>query len=345
MIGPQLQKFDPAMTAAAVAPQASRGHGHRARLLPSLPFPGFAAILLAALLAAAPLRAQQVPARPTANDDAGPRKALIDALQAACRETPKDFAPYLLGESARAFNALPPTRQITLLKRFSMTTIPGKPRALLDTEHRTVVQCNTPAETVTYRLDPARIDHNVAFINVEVSGSGNTQFGLVRQPGGWRLYSLGLLVINVPALIRQWEEAELKANEQTTISDLVVLEQAIKTYRQAFEQWPTTLGQLGPAPPNEVSPDHAQLVPERLAAGKTDGYKFRYRLVTAPKGIILGFELGAVPEEYGKSGRRSFFLDSQGKLHVADRQGAPATEEDPTIGPPPSSSSSSSSPQ
>lgn len=300
---------------------------------------GWAVVLLGVLLAAAPLRAGQ--AQTVSGETAGPRRALIEALEAACRQSPKAFAPHLLGESAKAFDAVSPARQITLLKRFSMTTVAGKARALLDTQGRTVVQCNTPAETVTYRLEPARVDHNVAFIAVRVSGSGTTEFGMVRQPAGWRLYSLGLLVINVPALIRQWEQAELEANEQTAVADLVVLEQAIQTYRRAFEQWPNSLAQLGPAPPNEVSPDHAQLVPARLASGETDGYRFRFHLITSPKGDIVGFDLGAVPQEYGKSGRRSFFLDSEGKLHAADKEGAPATSEDPVIGPPPSSSSPS----
>jgi hypothetical protein len=335
------------LSVAAASPSAHCRFPSRART--GAAAAAFAGFLLAVLFTAAPLRAQQVPAQPpaqaaandAANGAAGARRALIGALQAACRQSPKAFAPYLLADSARAFNALPAARQITLLKRFSMTTVPGQPRALLDTRGRTVVQCNTPAETVTYGLSPAQVDHNVAFIPVQVSGSGTTQFGLVHQPDGWRLYSLGLLVINVPALIRQWERAELQANEQTAIADLVVLEQAIKTYRQAFEQWPNSLAQLGPAPPHEVSPDHAQLVPERLASGETDGYRFRFHLITGPKGDILGFDLGAVPQQYGRSGRRSFFLDSEGKLHAADKQGAPATAEDPVIGPPPSSSPSS----
>jgi hypothetical protein len=41
------------------------------------------------------------------------------------------------------------------------------------------------------------------------------------------------------------------------------------------------------------------------------------------------FEATATPKSYGKTGRRSFFLDETGQLRAADRKGQPATPEDP----------------
>ncbi len=196
------------------------------------------------------------PAQP--QRDAAPRQAIIAALSAACSQNAQQFSRYLLAASQHAFNALPEARQKALLKRFSMTSMPGHAQPFLDTEGRTVVRCSTPAETVTYRLDPVEMDQNVAFIPVTVSGGEKTDFGMVRQPGGWHLFSLGLLVINVPALVKQWEEAELEANERATVADLVFIEQAIKSYHESFGRWPEALEQLGPAPPNEVSPERAQ---------------------------------------------------------------------------------------
>jgi len=277
------------------------------------------------------------PARP--QRDAAPRQAIIAALSAACSQNAQQFSRYLLAASQHAFNALSEARQKALLKRFSMTSMPGHAQPFLDTEGRTVVRCSTPAETVTYRLDPVEIDQNVAFIPVTVSGGEKTDFGMVRQPGGWRLFSLGLLVINVPALVKQWEEAELEANERATVADLVFIEQAIKSYHESFGRWPEALEQLGPAPPNEVSPERAQILSARLASGTTDGYRFRYRIVTGTNGEIEGFELGAVPETYGTTGRRSFLLDIKGQLHAADKEGAPATVDDPIFTPRPESSS------
>ena len=263
--------------------------------------------------------------------NSSPRQTLVGALSAACRQNAKEFSSFLLEKSSRSFLALPVTEQKALLKRFSLTSLPGNPRALLDTKGRLVVQCLTPSETVTYGLQTAQVDRNVAFIPVAVTHGENTDFGLVHQPDGWRLFSLGLLVINVPTLVRQWEDAAMKANQQATVSDLLDSAQAIKSFHSTFSQWPDTLEQLGPAAPSQVSPQHAQLLSKELASGTTDGYRFRLRLVTGTDGKVVGFQLGAVPEQYGKTGRESYFVDEQGQLHAADLRGAPATGSDPIV--------------
>jgi hypothetical protein len=77
-----------------------------------------------------------------------------------------------------------------------------------------------------------------------------------------------------------------------------------------------------------------------LASGSKEGYAFRYTVVLAAGSLpeaeankSAGFVLAATPTEYGKSGRRSFFLDSAGVLRGADKQGSVATSTDPKIGP------------
>ncbi len=264
----------------------------------------------------------------------GPEQTLVQALEAACSQDPQRFSPYLLADSRRALAALPVETQKTFLRRITLTSLAGQGHALLDVNNRLVVRCDTPAESVTFRLGKPEIDGNVAFVSVTVAGTPPTRFGLVRQPGGWRLLSLGLLVIDVPALAQQWAEAEMRGNELEAAADLRALEKAIKTYHTAFGQWPETLSELGPAPPNEVSPQHAQLITASLGAGAADGYLFRYRLVTGADGAIEGFELGAVPQKYAKTGRQSFFLDGEGKLHAADKRDGPATASDPIYTPP-----------
>ncbi len=291
--------------------------------------------LLASLilfLSAAPASGAQMQTPPAPNTSA--QQILVDALSAACRRDAPGFSRFLLSGSRHTFNSLPEAEQKIFLERFSLTSLPGRPRALLDTQGHIAVQCLTPAETVNFGLGPAQIDQNVAFVPVAVSSGGTVEFGLVRQPEGWRLFSLDLLVINVPALVQQWRDAEMRANEQAAVSDLLDIAQAIGSYHSSFGQWPSTLEQLGPAPNNQVSPEHAQLLPEKIASGTADGYRFRYRVVTDSGGQIQGFELAAVPEQYGKTGRQSLFLDDQGKLHAANHQGGPATASDPVIPPP-----------
>jgi hypothetical protein len=43
------------------------------------------------------------------------------------------------------------------------------------------------------------------------------------------------------------------------------------------------------------------------------------------------FEISATPKTYGKTGRRSFFVDNTGTVRGADHRGEPANTDDPAI--------------
>jgi hypothetical protein len=163
---------------------------------------------------------------------------------------------------------------------------------------------------------------------------------LVREGTSWKLLSVGLILLDVPTLAKQWEQADLDANEDAAIADLRSVAAAAFAYRNAYGILPETLTALGPAPPGGVSPDAAGLIDAGLAAGEKDGYAFRYAIVPttdyAPgedSGKAVNFSVAASPKEYGKMGRRSFFLDSTGILRGADKKGSIADRTDPRIGP------------
>jgi hypothetical protein len=63
-----------------------------------------------------------------------------------------------------------------------------------------------------------------------------------------------------------------------------------------------------------------------------NGYAIRYVIVGASTlGAPAKYELAANPLQYGRTGRRSFFRDSNGALHAADRRGAVGSEADPKV--------------
>lgn len=69
-----------------------------------------------------------------------------------------------------------------------------------------------------------------------------------------------------------------------------------------------------------------------LAAGEKYGYRFS--LTTAP--FIPGqsfarFQVSAVPLRYGKTGKRSFYIDQSGGIHGEDHGGGPASVKDPFV--------------
>jgi len=260
-----------------------------------------------------------------------PAGSLAFALSAACRANETQFENYLTADSANAFRALPADQRSAVLKRFALNEQTGKPLLSSDDHNHTVLRCTAPEGTAEFRFGDARIRENLAFIPVSVNNGATTQFGLVRENGGWRLISLGLVLLDIQQLSKQWAAADLAAREDAAVSDLRSLDDAIQTYRRAFGKLPDSLAQLGPAPKNQVSPDQADLVSDQLAAGSDGTYRFRYRIVAGAQEDETSFELAAMPEDYGKTGRRSFFLDASGKIHAADKHGELASADDPAI--------------
>jgi hypothetical protein len=284
-----------------------------------------AALLLAAMTMTPSANAQE------SGDAADPAAALADTLVAACRANETEFANHLTAASAAAFRALPATQRSELMKRLSLSDEPGKPLLSSDNDKHIVLRCRAANTTVEYRFGTTRVQENLAFIPVAVVNSEQADFGMVRDGGSWRLLSLGLVLFDVPQLARQWAAADLAAREDGAIADLRSLAEAIRRYQRAFGKLPESLAQLGPAPKDQISPEQAALVPADMAAGKHGGYVFRYRISPDANGNDNDFELAATPEVYGGPGKRSFFMDTAGKVHGDDKHGKVATVDDPLI--------------
>jgi len=273
-----------------------------------------------------------VPNAPTlcAQESSDPVAALSAAIVAACRDNEAQFLDYFTADNAAAFRALPAEQRAAFLKRFSLSDMPGKPLSSTDQQNHSVLLCQTPSGTVQYHFGAPRVHENLAFIPVSVVHGEQAEFGLVRENGGWRLLSLGLVLLDIPQLARQWAQDDLRASEDSTIDTLRSLADAIQTYNRAFGKLPESLADLRPAPKGQISPDQASLISADLASGKQNGYEFRYRIVPDPSGNDTNFELAATPESSQKS-RRSFFFDATGKIHAADKHGTVATSDDPVI--------------
>ena len=229
---------------------------------------------------------------------------------------------------------------MAILKRLVLLEDTGKP--LLSTlEGHTVVRCEGGGVTSEIRFGAAEVQENLAFIPVSVPEGPDSQsvrFGLVRESGQWKLLSVGLLLLDIPALGRQWEESDLQARERNAIGALHQIANALKSYQNAYGKLPETLDQLGPPVQNGASPEAAGLLDSNLAKGLVGGYRFRYAILPASgegdesdRNKAAGFTLAATPAEYGKDGRRSFLLDSGGTLRGADKNGAVATSDDPPV--------------
>jgi hypothetical protein len=274
---------------------------------------------------------------------ANPETSLSGALSAACRQDHEAFANFLTSDNATAYRKLPAPQRAAFMKRFVLLEDPG--RALLSTSNsgHPVVRCETPGVSTEMRFGETRLRENLAFIPMEIPLPGEPSrsitFGLVRESGDWKLLAVGLILLDIPSMEKQWEQADLESRESDVVAGLRKLATALQAYRRAYGKLPDALDPLGPAPKGEISPEAADLVDAELSAGKKDGYTIRYRIVPAGGGLseeeanqAARFALAATPMEYGKGARRSFYLDSEGVLRGADKQGEVATSTDPRIG-------------
>jgi hypothetical protein len=286
------------------------------------------ALISLALLFCPCLFAQSPPA-----GDADPMPALMAALGAACRQDASKFSDYLTvaNANATAFMKLSSDERISFMERFVLLDTPGRPLLSTSTEGRQQLRCEATDATQEFTFGAPSIHDNLATIPVAITTGETIRIGLVREDGNWKLLSLGLLMIDVPELQKQWGVQALKVREQSAIDTLQGLAQAIDTYQRAFGKLPESLAQLGPPAQGGVSPSAAKLIDAPLAAGANDGYKFRYRVITTADSENPGYEIAAIPTQYGKTGNRSFLLDKDGKVHGADKHGALATVDDPVL--------------
>ena len=234
-----------------------------------------------------------------------------------------------------AFKSLPADQRTTVLHRLALVDGPGKPLLSNDADGHTILRCESAAASAELRFGPVRAHENLAFIPIRSAAGEPTEFGLVREAGGWRLISVGILLFDVSQLAGRWADQDLEIREIKAANLLLDLADALDRYHEAFGSFPAALAQLGPAPKNEVSPDQANLIDADLAAGLRDGFRYQYRVLSDADGNANGYELAATPERYGKTGKRSFVLDAEKKLHGADKHGEIATTDDPLISPKP----------
>ncbi len=261
-----------------------------------------------------------------------PAATLRELLATACRQDKDKFPDFLTNANAALFRKLTPDQQLALLRRLVLMQDAGRPLLSADATGRTVLRCESPSFTAEIHFGDPRIEPNLAFVPIEIKPDRRIEFGLVMSNGGWRLVSLGVLMLDLSQLAPEWDAQEMADRETGIIAALRKIAAAIDTYRNAFERLPETLTQLGPAPKDGISPEAAGLLDADMTTDHISGYALRYVVLpTGPDGKDTQFELLATPEEYNKSGRRSFFINSTGKLRGGDKQGAKATAADPII--------------
>lgn len=268
----------------------------------------------------------------------GPSAALKDVLAAACSENQIEFARFLTARNKDAFSRMTPSARVALMKRFVLLNEPGKATISVNPSGRPTVRCETPSVTTEMQIGGVESRDNLAFLPMELRDATDStgvevrqiNMGLVREEGEWRLLSLGVLFLDLPALEAEWDEAEIETTEKNALQSVKDMATAIEGYRGKYLRLPESLANLGQPLHGAPGGQAAGLLDSDLAKGIKNGYAFRYVIVGASNlGAPAKYELSATPLRYGRTGRRSFFRDANGGLHAADRQGGVGSASDP----------------
>jgi hypothetical protein len=270
----------------------------------------------------------------------GPSAALEAVLSATCSQNQAEFVRFLTARNKEAFSRMSPPARVALMKRFVLLNVPGKPTTSSNPAGRPMVRCQTPEVTTEMQVGGAELRDNIAFLPMELRDAADSTganvhqitMGLVRENGEWKLLSLGLLLLDLPALEVEWDSAEIESTERSAIESLNRVAGAVESYRNKYLRLPESLANLGPPLHGAANAESAGLLDSDLANGMKNGYTIRYVILGASTlGAPAKYELAATPLQYGRTGRRSFFRDSNGTLHAADRRGAVGGETDPKV--------------
>jgi hypothetical protein len=103
------------------------------------------------------------------------------------------------------------------------------------------------------QIGGAEISDNLAFLPVEVREATDTtgasvirvQMGLVREKGDWKLLSVGLVLLDLPALAFEWDAAEMESTERAAIDGLKRIAEAVESRSARFGGGPGCRRTLG----------------------------------------------------------------------------------------------------
>ena len=127
------------------------------------------------------------------------------------------------------------------------------------------------------------------------------------------LLPVGIIAaIAIPNLLA----ARMAANEGSAIHSVRTIAEAERVYYINFNKY-ATLDELATT----------DFVDSTLRTGSKNGYNFTIDITSD----VEGFSVTAVPIEYRRTGRRSFYVDESGIVRAADNLGGPTTKADPPL--------------
>jgi len=122
------------------------------------------------------------------------------------------------------------------------------------------------------------------------------------------LIVVAILMIIGAVAVPRINIALMSAKESAATREIHNLITAQTQYMSSYQRYATSLTELGPPTSGQAGPSGADLISKDMASGTKNGYKFQ--MVQTPQ----GFNVIAVPVQFGNTGRRTFFADQTGVI-------------------------------
>ena len=136
---------------------------------------------------------------------------------------------------------------------------------------------------------------------------------LGRRQRGFSLIELliviAIILVIAAIAVPNYNKYQMMGRETAVITELSVIYGAQTLYYSNFGKYASNLTELGPPTGGAEGPQGANLIPKTLAEGSHNGYRFTMA------GSGGGFSVSAVPEQYGATGRRTFYMDQTKTVH------------------------------
>ena len=138
------------------------------------------------------------------------------------------------------------------------------------------------------------------------------------------LIVISIILIIAAIAVPKMNVQLMSAHEMAAIREIGTIHQAQTQYNSQFGRYAASLAELGPPASGADSPSAAGLIPQVLAEGKKSGF------IYTVAGSATGYTVTAIPEQFGSSGRRTFFSDQTLVVHQNWSQ-EPATAASPEL--------------
>jgi len=122
------------------------------------------------------------------------------------------------------------------------------------------------------------------------------------------LVVIAIILIILTIAVPQMSKSQMNAREMAAVAVLGTINKAEVQYYSQFNQYATSLAQLGPPASGggAEGPQASGLIPPGLAAGSSGGYNFTLSQSAE------GYSVSAVPKVFNSTGRRTFYTDQSG---------------------------------